>query len=247
MGAMGRTPKGQTRAQVLAFVRERLLAGAPPTVREVQQQFGFRSVGTAREHLDALVADGHLHKPADRRHRGVQLPGARRRGGLVPRLVPLLGRVQAGALTEAIEDADGHLLVESRAAGELFALRVRGDSMVPEMFEGDLLVVRRQARADAGDVVIALVDGEATVKRLQFVRGRAELHASNPDYAPIVPADGELTLLGKVVELRRSFDASAVNPSAVNPSAVSGSAVSASGASRPARRTSRARPPTDAG
>lgn len=215
---MGRTPRGQTRQRVLAFVRERLLAGSPPTVREVQQAFGFRSVGTAREHLDALVADGKLDKPGDRRHRGVQLPGTKRRAGLAPRLVPLLGRVQAGALTEAIEDADGHLLVEMhRSADELFALRVRGDSMAPEMLEGDVLIVRRQPRAESGDVVVALVAGEATVKRLWIEtrletrletrsgRGRIELRATNPDYPPIVP-DGELTLLGKVVELRRSFD-----------------------------------------
>lgn len=211
---MGRTPKGQTRQRVLAFVRERLLAGSPPTVREVQQAFGFRSVGTAREHLDALVADGKLDKPGDRRHRGVQLPGTKRRAGLAPRLVPLLGRVQAGALTEAIEDADGHLLVEAqRSAGELFALRVRGDSMAPEMLEGDLLIVRRQPRAESGDVVVALVDGDATVKRLWLDkrRGRVELRPSNPAYPPIVP-DGELTLLGKVVELRRSFDGPSARP-----------------------------------
>ena len=205
---MGRTPKGQTRRRVLAFVRERLLAGSPPTVREVQQEFGFRSVGTAREHLDALVADGELEKAADKQHRAVRLPGPPR-----PRqvLVPLLGRVQAGALTEALADPDGHVAVETRKpADELFALRVRGDSMAPEMLDGDVLIVRRQPRAEHGDVVVALVDGDATVKRLWLRRGRrgtsaVELRASNPRYAPIVP-DGELSLLGKVIELRRRLD-----------------------------------------
>ncbi len=218
---MGRTPKGQTRRQVLAFVRERLLAGEPPTVREVQQRFGFRSVGTAREHLDALVADGLLEKADDRRHRAVRLPGAQRPR---PALVPLLGRVQAGALTEALEDPDGHVLVETRTAAtgrettarkatarettaQLFALRVRGDSMAPEMFDGDVLIVRRQPRAEHGDVVVAMVDGDATVKRLWLSRRRVELRATNPRYAPIVP-DGELVLLGKVVELRRALDGS---------------------------------------
>lgn len=198
---MPRTPPGKTRERVLAFVRERLLAGAPPTIREVQHALGFRSVGTAREHLDALVDGGQLTKAGAGRHRGVRLPGPPRPRSV---LVPLLGRVQAGALTEAIEDAEGHLAVETRLpANDLFALRVRGDSMAPEILADDLLVVRRQPRADPGDVVVALVDGEATVKRLRLVRGRPELHATNPLFAPIVP--DALELLGKVIELRRSF------------------------------------------
>lgn len=206
VGGMGRTPTGRTREQVLAFVRERLLAGAPPTIREVQDHFDFRSVGTAREHLEALIDAGKLARPAEGRHRGLRLPGAAKASRLVPLLVPLLGRVQAGALTEAIEDAEDHLVVEARpASAGLFALRVRGDSMAPEMLADDVLIVRRQADADSGDIVVALVDGDATVKRLRLVRGRAELHATNPRFHPIVP-DGELTLLGKVIELRRQIE-----------------------------------------
>lgn len=214
---MGRTPPGETRERVLAFVRERLVAGAPPTVREVQAAFGFRSVGTAREHLDALVADGRLAKGEGRegregregkQHRGLRLPG---RSSLRAAIVPLLGSVQAGALTEAIQEATDHLVVESRLpAGELFALRVRGDSMAPEILADDVLIVRRQPRAENGEIVVALVDSEATVKRLRIVRGRAELHATNPAFAPIVPET--LTVLGRVVELRRAFERRPVEP-----------------------------------
>ena len=200
---MGHTPAGSTRARVLAFVRERLLAGAPPTVREVQQAFGFRSVGTAREHLDALVAAGRLARAGEGQHRGLRLPGGSR---AATRLVPLLGSVQAGALTEAIASAEEHLVVAARRGAELFALRVRGDSMEPELLPDDVIVVRRQATAEHGELVVAMVDGDATVKRLHLVRGRPELHASNPRYAPIVPAGTGLVLLGKVVELRRRFD-----------------------------------------
>jgi repressor LexA len=212
---MGRTPKGLTRERVLAFVRERLLAGAVPTVREVQHALGFRSVGTAREHLDALVAAGRLARAAEGQHRGLRLPdgtGARGAGGReagaggATRLVPLLGSVQAGALTEAIEHAEDHLVVRARGNATLFALRVRGDSMVPELLPDDVIVVRRQPTAEHGELVVAMVGGDATVKRLQLgSSGRVELHATNPRYAPIVAPD-DLQLLGKVVELRRRFD-----------------------------------------
>jgi repressor LexA len=211
LSAMGRTPAGETRDRVLAFVRDRLLAGAPPTVRDVQDELGFRSVATAREHLDALVAAGKLERPADGRHRGLSLPGRSSGSGregqarFVPLLVPLLGAVQAGALTEAIEHADEHVVVTIRGGADLFALRVRGDSMVPELLAGDVIVVRRQATAEHGDLVVAMVDGDATVKRLHRARGRIELHATNPRYAPIVPA-ANLQLLGKVIELRRHFE-----------------------------------------
>ena len=96
---MGRTPTGETRRKVFEFVRDRLLAGQPPTVREVQDAFGFRAVQTARQHLERLVEDGRLM--ADRhKARGYRLPGAAREPRIV--LVPMLGRVPAGVLEEAV-------------------------------------------------------------------------------------------------------------------------------------------------
>ena len=103
-----KTPPGQTRAQIFRFVRERLLKGLPPTVREVQRAFGFRSVQTAREHLETLVAEGKLDKEPGKA-RGYRLP--EESGGSFA-LVPLLGRVQAGALTTAVEDPDGYVPVQ---------------------------------------------------------------------------------------------------------------------------------------
>ena len=217
---MGRTPTGQTRTRVLAFVQERLLAGTPPTVREVQQAMGFRSVGTARQHLDALVDTGQLTRADDSQHRGLRLPGRSTggpggrptggRGSSRPRLVPLLGRVQAGPLTTAVQDIEDHVVVTTRhPPTELFALRVRGDSMAPEILADDVVIVRRQPKAEHGQIVVAMVDDEATIKRLHR-RGtgadlRIELHATNPRYAPIVPDPVALVILGLVVELRREF------------------------------------------
>jgi repressor LexA len=205
-GKMGRTPPGQTRERVFRLVRDRLLAGRPPTVREVQQAFGFRSVQTAREHLEALVSEGRLAKERGK-SRGYRLP----LGSAPPtRLVPLLGRVQAGGLDAAVEEPEGYLPVQSRhAPGELFGLRVRGESMTGAgIFPGDIVVVRRQPTASSGEIVVALVGDEATVKRLRLRGRRVELHPENPDFEPILPDPDELMLLGKVVEVRRLLGAS---------------------------------------
>ncbi len=203
---MGRTPPGQTRGRVYRLVQERLLAGSPPTVREVQEAFGFRSVQTAREHLEALVTDGRLTKMPGQA-RGYRLPHGS--GRPVPtHLVPLLGRVPAGPWDAAVEDLEGYLPVQStRATGNLFALRVHGDSMTGAgILPGDIVVVRRQSTAHSGDIVVARIDDEATVKRLRM-RGRCvELHPANPAYPILKPSRDELTLLGKVIEVRRDLE-----------------------------------------
>ena len=193
------------RAQVYAFVSERLRAGRAPTLREVQAAVGFRSVESARLHLEALVRQGRLVKePGARGYRLPEGAGMRRR----VLAVPVLGRVQAGALTTAVEDREGELhIVGHRADDELFALRVRGESMSGAgILPGDFVVVRRQAVASNGDIVVALVDEEATVKRLRVRGERMELHAENPAFPPIVPAPGTMTLLGKVIEVRRYLE-----------------------------------------
>lgn len=202
---MGKTPPGQTRNRIFRFVRQRLLSGEPPTVREVQEEFGFRSVQTARQHLETLVGKGLLTKTPGQA-RGYRLP---QKVEVTPRWVPLLGRVQAGSLTTAVEDLEGYLPLDAASArvdseAELFGLKVRGDSMSGAgILEGDVVVVRRQQSADSGSVVVALVDDEATVKRLVKRNGRVELHPENPAHEPILPDPEELTILGKVIEVRR--------------------------------------------
>ncbi|MGD8375685.1 MAG: transcriptional repressor LexA [Acidobacteriota bacterium] len=200
---MGRTPAGETRERVFRFVRRRLLAGRPPTVREVQEALGFRAVQTAQEHLEALVEEGRLVKSPGRA-RGYRLPG----GDEATSMVPLLGRVAAGALAEAIEDPEGYVPIRSGLRPEgLFALRVRGESMRDAgILPDDVVIVRRQPRAESGEIVVALVDGEATVKRLKLRRRRIELHPENPDFPVIVPRKEDVRILGKVIELRRYLE-----------------------------------------
>ena len=202
---MGRTPPGETREKILRFVRERLLSGLPPTLREVQEEFGFRSVQTAREHLEALVEAGLLSKETGKA-RGYRLPATRNEAPM--QLVPLLGRVPAGPLDAAVEDLEGYLPIQARrSTGELFGLRVQGESMRDAgILSGDVVVVRRQPRAEAGDIVVALVGDEATVKRLRYRGKRVELKPENPDYEPVVLDPSEVKLLGKVIEVRRFLD-----------------------------------------
>lgn len=199
---MAYTPEGETREKIFRFVRERILAGRPPTVREVQEAFGFHAVETARRHLENLIIEGRLGRETGKA-RGYHLP---ERPGFA--CIPLLGRVQAGALTTAVEEPEGYIPVSrERGRGELFALRVRGESMIGAgILPGDIAIVRRQPAADSGDIVVALVGDEATVKRLRLRRRRIELHAENPDYPPIMPAPGEVLILGKVIEIRRYLE-----------------------------------------
>ncbi|MHC5052656.1 MAG: transcriptional repressor LexA, partial [Planctomycetota bacterium] len=143
----------------------RLLEGRPPTVREVRDRFGFSAVQTAREHLERLVDEGRLTKDEPGRARGYRLP----RPEALTTLVPVLGRVPAGELSFAVEDLEGYVPVEGRTdEGELFGLRVRGESLRDlGILSGDLVIVRKQDTARTGEVVVALVDDEATVKVLR--------------------------------------------------------------------------------
>ena len=198
---MGRTPAGQTRQKVFAFVRRRLLAGQPPTVREVQEALGFKAVQTARQHLEALVQEGRL-RATQGRARGYRLPDTP--APMVP--VPLLGRVPAGPLDTAVEELEGYIPVQPRGEEELFALRVKGLSMRDAgILPDDVVVVRRQRTARSGEIVVARLGDEATVKRLKLRRGRVELHPENPEFEPLIPDPEEVEILGKVVELRRTL------------------------------------------
>ena len=195
------TPQGETREKVYQFVRRQIFEELPPTVREVQEAFQFKAVQTARQHLERLVAEGRLIKMRGK-SRGYRLP--QKPGTL---LVPLLGRVQAGGLQTAIEECEGYIPVQSRGLDELFGLRVHGESMTGAgILPGDIVIVRQQTQAASGDIVVALVGDEATIKRLRLRRNRIELHPENPAFSPIIPRPCESTILGKVVEVRRYLE-----------------------------------------
>jgi repressor LexA len=199
------SPEGKTRERVLRFVRERILAGRPPTVREVQEAMGFRAVETARRHLENLVAEGKLQREPGKARGYRLLQGA---NNVV--LVPLLGRVQAGPLTTALEEPEEYLAVTTdKDRGSLFALRIRGESMVGAgILPGDIAIVRRQSVAQDGDIVVAMVEDEATVKRFRIRGEHIELCAENQDFPTMRFRPWEVVILGKVIQIRRDLETS---------------------------------------
>ena len=208
-----KTPPGETRELIYQFMRDRLLAGKPPTVREVQARFGLKAVQSAQAHLDQLVAEGRLTKSLGdyKSHaRGYGLPESSVDYAPTPVFAPLLGAIQAGGLQAAIEDREGMVPVVrgSRRSGseKLFALRVRGQSMKDAgLLPGDMVIVRVQATANPGDIVVALVGDEATVKTFKTRRGKIVLQPENPDFEEMVFDPGEVQILGRVIEVRRTI------------------------------------------
>ena len=176
----------------------------PPTMQELSEQIGISSA-SAHEQVNQLVRKGYLRRER-RKARGLVV--VREPEEEISRLaaIPLVGQVKAGLPVLAEENRTGEVLVEGSIAkrGRCFALNVSGDSMKDAAIcPGDVVIVRQQPVAEMGDIVVALVDGEATLKRL-FIQGdRIELRPENKEYRPIVVgSDTELQILGKVVAIR---------------------------------------------
>ncbi|MBI1892654.1 MAG: transcriptional repressor LexA, partial [Candidatus Rokubacteria bacterium] len=190
---------------IQGFVQEH---GVPPTVRELGGRFKISPRG-AFDHLRALERKGYLHRRASARRtsRVLSIPGGRSSA----REIPILGRIAAGAPLLALENREGSLSIGAESLSgkgdDLFALRVRGESMVgAHILDGDLVLVRRQPSADAGDIVVAMMEGEATVKRFSREGKNIILKPENPAMAPItVPPGREVRILGKVVGLLRGL------------------------------------------
>lgn len=191
--------------QVLTFISDCLERhGYPPTLREVAAHLGVRGTLGVAKHLDALERKGWLRRSAGS-SRGITLAD---RGTPAHRL-PIVGTVPAGPLQPAQEEVEGHFAIDpARRRGGTFFLRVRGDSMTGAgILDGDLALVRPQATAENRDIVVALIDGEATLKRFFREPGHIRLQPENPALEPIVVRTGEgnVTLAGKVVGIFREL------------------------------------------
>ncbi len=192
--------------QILEFITKRIEEqGYPPTIREIGEEMGIRSTNGVNDHLKALERKGFLKREGlkSRALRPVGAPSAphRRRAEVVPALIPetgetiaipVLGRVAAGTPILADEHVETTVHVDSFFLGasratKVFALRVTGDSMIEAgIYDGDYIFVRKQIEANKGDIVVAMIDGEATVKRYEPAGDTIRLVPENRTMRPIV-------------------------------------------------------------
>src|SRR5581483_6619300 len=174
-----------------------------PTLDEIGRHFGLASLATVHKHLQNLERKGLIRRLANQ-SRALQLVDTAT-AAAAP--VPLLGIVAAGAPIEQVETPETVTLPEEMLGrGETFALRVRGDSMIGEgILDGDVIVVEARPDAPNGTVVVALVRGEATVKKLFRERGRVRLQPANERVAPIVAAERDVQIRGIVIAVLRRY------------------------------------------
>ena len=180
--------------------------GYSPTVRDIQNAVGIKSTSTVHAYLSRLEEKGLIRKDPGK-SRTLQTGAAVAEPSRTMR-VPLLGQVRAGMPILAVENYEGYLdfpiLNRGYGPNELFALRVTGDSMIEAgILDGDRIVVRRQEEANNGEIVVAMVEDSATVKRFYKENGHFRLQPENSSMAPILT--DEVTILGKVVASFRQY------------------------------------------
>lgn len=194
--------------RVLAFIGDRIDGGGvAPTLQEIADEFGFASTASAQKHVGLLQKKGFLSRVKHQK-RGLVLSESARETLGDPRRLPLLGTVAAGAPIESLPD-DESLEVPAGwlDSGASFVLRVRGESMIDEgIHDGDLVIVRRCEQAPDGAMVVALVAGEVTLKRLfRHGAGLVRLQPSNAAMPPLLVAADEIRVQGTVVGLMRRY------------------------------------------
>jgi len=204
-----RRPTGLTARQreLIEFV-ERFIGeeGYPPTVAEIGRAMGIRSKNGVNDHLLALQRKGYLTRSS--RARSIRLiRGASGRQMQSAARIPLLGRVAAGEPVISEQYIEGHVPVEPELAeGTSFALKVEGESMIDDgILPGDVVIVRNGMMPRDGDIVVALVDNETTIKRFYRRDGNIELRPANRAMRPIDVAADRVTIQGVVLALHRRF------------------------------------------
>jgi repressor LexA len=193
--------------QILSFIRTHIQqSGFSPTISEIQEQFSFKSPNAVQEHLKALERKGQIRRNPNT-WRGVELAvsGKKRCGAMQSTVsIPLVGRVTAGLPILAEENFNGTISVDCSLIGcatRLFALHVRGNSMIKAgIYDGDTAIAQQQFTANHGDIVIALLGNEATVKRFCQKKNFITLQPENDEMQPIEINEGsDFRILGKVI------------------------------------------------
>ncbi|MES1208378.1 MAG: transcriptional repressor LexA [Pseudomonadota bacterium] len=201
--------------EILEFITQSIRErGYPPTLREIGLQFGIRSTNGVNDHLRALEKKGHLQRE-DLKSRALRPVGPRGPVRSPTRdedmaEIPIIGRVAAGAPLLAVENVEDTVKVDRFFIGqtkEVFALRVKGDSMIEDgIFDGDYIFVRKQLQANRGDIVVAMINDEATVKRYYPEGDTIRFQPANAAMQPILVRKRDfkaVNLIGLVVGVYR--------------------------------------------
>lgn len=194
-------PLTKSQQKVYDYIRECAQESRIPSVREICAVTGLKSTSTVHLHLKTLEEKGLIERDKGL-NRSIRLSGSEKSAQ-----IPIMGRVTAGMPILAVEDIEGYVPVSEsvRRGRELFALRVCGESMINAgILDGDIAIVHRTPVADNGDIVVALIEDEATVKRFYKENGHFRLQPENDAYEPIIV--DEVVLLGKLVSIYRNFE-----------------------------------------
>ena len=187
---------------LLKIIREK---GFAPSIPEIGARFKIASTNGVSDHLKALEKKGYIRRVGKRALEMVSVTGKSVLTSF--REIPILGRVPAGKPFLSEENAEGLLAITNdMGSGKMFALQVKGDSMIDAgIMDGDKVIVKQQGTAENGEIVCALIEGEATLKRFFKKNGVITLKAENENYAPITVSQGEFRILGRVIGLQRKF------------------------------------------
>ena len=187
---------------LLKTIREK---GFAPSIQEIGRQFKIASTNGVSDHLKALEKKGYIRRVGKR---AIEVTNALGKAAITAtRDVPILGKVAAGKPLFSEENVEGYVAIpDDMGSGKTFALQVKGDSMIGAgILDGDRVIVKQQGAAENGEIVCAVIDGEATLKRFFQKDGIVTLRAENEKYPPITVSEGEFRIVGRIVGLLRKF------------------------------------------
>ncbi|RQW79268.1 MAG: transcriptional repressor LexA [Geobacter sp.] len=192
------TPKQD---KVFRFIRERIQQDIPPTIREIARELGFSSTGTVRDYLSALEKKGYL-KRKNNLSRAIELLNDNFNK------IPIIASIAAGKPDLAYEDIQGYVEPErfllNAGRGDIFALKVKGESMIEAgIMDGDIAVIRKQKTAANGEIIAALLENnEVTLKKFKTKGSKVFLAPANVNYQPIYK---DFTIIGKLITILRKY------------------------------------------
>ena len=201
-----RRARGDTQQRILEFIEQEIAQkGYPPSVREIGDAVGLKSTSTVHGHLCRLEARGLLRRDA-MKPRAMEVKNSKGAAGNGMRLVPVVGNVAAGSPILAEEYVEDQIALPESMLGDgtHFILKVHGESMINAgIMDGDYVVVHKQATANNGEIVVAIIEGNATVKRFYRENGRIRLQPENNTMRPIFTRSVDIA--GKVVSVYRIY------------------------------------------